>query len=202
MTPHAITHPTNIDPDETLSLIEVEEGEHAHVTNFWTMTWVLLLLLFFTALTVWTSNQHHIPIGNTVIEFGTTLHIIMALLIGVVKAGLVAAFFMHLLYDKPMNTVVLSATLFGVVLFLGLTLSDLASRNVISRAEYSRVVLGGDTHYAPDGTRTKGAGVVQAARERAPEAHGLDGGDVHSGDAKEPGPESAAPGSHDEPSGH
>jgi len=184
-------HPTTIDPDETLSLAEAHEAHHEHVTPFWTMTWVFLILLFLTALTVWTSNIHEIPIGNTVIEFGPTPHIIMALIIAVVKSVLVAAFFMHLKYDKPMNSVVVGATIFGVFLFIGLTLADLAARGSVDRTELTPIIMGGDKHLDPaTGERTAGKGVVQAARENAPEAHGEGdhSGEDHAGEGGEPDP--------------
>lgn len=170
-----------IDPDETLSTMEAHADVHEHITSFATMTWVFVLLLIFTGLTFWTSQQHHLTIGNTVIDFGPTPHIIAALFIAVLKAGLVAMFFMHLKYDKPMNTVIVGATIFAVLLFLGLTISDLAARKVISPNELAPIVLGGDTHFDPKtGERTKGAGVTQAARERSPEAHGQSTDDENS----------------------
>lgn len=170
-----------IDPDETLSTVEAHADHHEHITSFATMTWVFVLLLFFTALTFWTSRQHHLTIGHTVIEFGPTPHIVVALLIAIIKGGLVAMFFMHLKYDKPLNTVIVGATIFAVILFLGLTISDLAARKVISPNELSPIVLGGDTHYDPNtGERTKGAGVTQAARQRNPKAFGQSTDDEHS----------------------
>ncbi len=180
---HEIHHPTTIDPDETLSLDEAHEGGHEHHTPLGTMTWVFVILLFLTALTVWTSNIHEIVIGHSVIEIGPTPHIIMAMVIAVIKATLVAAYFMHLKYDKPMNTVVVGATMFGVLLFIGLTLADLAARGSIDRQELAPIVVGGNKHLDADGNRVDGAGVTQAARENSPDAHhGEDHGDDHSGD--------------------
>ena len=102
------------DPHETLSTDEYKHF-HVHVTPFWPMFWVFAILLFLTALTVWSSNVHGIQVGNTWIAFSGLVHILIAMGIAVVKATLVGAYFMHLKYDKPMNTVVVSATIFGVV---------------------------------------------------------------------------------------
>lgn len=140
-----MSHPTHetIDPVETLS--EAEHGEHhMHVTPFWTMLWVFIVLLVLTALTVWSSNIHAIPFGNTTIELGGTFHIMLALGIAVVKSVLVAAYFMHLRYDTPMNTVAVGATIFAVVLFIGFTLSDSATRHIFAPTE-TRVIIPGGT---------------------------------------------------------
>ena len=48
----------------------------------------------------------------------------VALGIAGVKAFLVAAYFMHLKYDSPLNAVLLIFSIVLVVLFLGVTLSD------------------------------------------------------------------------------
>ena len=138
---HATAHDT-IDPHETLSATEAHAA-HVHVTPFWPMLWVFIILLVLTGLTVWTSRLHVIPFGNSPIEFGPTLHILMALVIAVVKATLVAAYFMHLKYDKPMNTVVMSSTIFAVILFIGLTLADVNSRGVVDRLEQHKILEGG-----------------------------------------------------------
>lgn len=141
-----MSHPTHqtIDPVETLSETELAE-HHDHVTPFWPMLWVFVILLILTALTVWSSKIHTIPFGNSTIEIGDSLHILMALTIAVVKSVLVAAYFMHLKYDSPMNTVIVSATIFAVILFIGFTLADSATRRVYAPTESTLVVPGGST---------------------------------------------------------
>lgn len=99
------------------------------------MLWVFVILIALTAITVWSSNVHQIVIGNSVIHLDANVHIWMALVIAVVKGTLVFAYFMHLIYDKKINTVVLCSTIFAVVLFMGLTLYDLASRDTIIESE-------------------------------------------------------------------
>ena len=160
-----MSHPTHatIDPVETLS--ETEHGEHhKHVTPFWTMFWVFIVLLAFTALTVWSSNIHSIQFGNTTIEIGGTFHIMLALTIAVVKSVLVAAYFMHLRYDTPMNTVVVSATIFAVILFIGFTLSDSASRHIFAPTEMQVIIPGGSAQVVQ---RAIEAGQQQAANPEA-----------------------------------
>lgn len=120
------------DAHETLSQDEAH-SEHHHITPFWSMFWVFAILLVLTALTVWTSR---LPMSETA-------HIVMAIVIAVIKSALVFAFFMHLLYDRAMNTVVVIASLFAVFLFIGLTVIDLNSRALIEKSERGEIRTGG-----------------------------------------------------------
>jgi cytochrome c oxidase subunit IV len=70
----------------------------------------LLALTFITVAVTWVNLG---PLGVPV-----------AIGIATVKAILVALFFMHLKYDRPFNAVVLVASIFFVILFLGLALLD------------------------------------------------------------------------------
>lgn len=137
----------NIDPHEYLASDEAPGGaheHHVHVTPFWTMFWVFVVLLVLTALTVWTSNVHEIVIGNTTIPFGGTAHVMMAMGIAVVKALLVGLFFMHLLYDKKVNSIVVGSTIFALTLFVGLTLMDLDTRGMTTKVERDAIYPGGN----------------------------------------------------------
>lgn len=168
-----------VDPHETLSRDEAHAA-HVHETPFWTMFWVFSILLVLTALTVWSSNIHEFWIGNTEIVLGGTVHILIAMTIAVIKAVLVAMFFMHLKYDQPMNTVVAGATIFAVIMFIGLTLADSATRGVMDPMEHQKVVEGGTSHRAADGTWVTGKGQVEAARENA---HATETNPGHAGEA-------------------
>ena len=166
------------DAHETLSQSEAH-AEHHHVTPFWSMLWVFAILLVLTALTVWTSR---IPMSETT-------HIVMAIVIAVVKSALVFGFFMHLLYDRAMNTVVVIASLFGVFLFLGLTVIDLKSRGLIEKSEDGEIRPGGSLqNYAGELKLLTGREVTKAdmsitelAKQNAKaagteDAHGEDAG--------------------------
>jgi cytochrome c oxidase subunit 4 len=142
MSSHAHSHAEHhkhpdFDPDETLSLDETHEDHGHHATPFWTMFIVFALLLFLTVITVF---QSRIPTEI----MPETMHILAAVGIAAIKAVLVAAFFMHLKYDKPMNTVVLSATIFAVILFIGFSALDLGSRDVVERKEAGDIYVGGN----------------------------------------------------------
>ncbi|GAB4517330.1 MAG: hypothetical protein Tsb0013_21610 [Phycisphaerales bacterium] len=119
------------------------DAHHLHVTPFWPMLIVFVALLGLTALTVYTANLHEIVVGNTTIEIGATAHIFIAMAIAIVKSALVMGFFMHLLYDKLVNTIVVASTLFAVSLFIGLTLMDLAVRDSIEKVEGQEMTVGG-----------------------------------------------------------
>jgi cytochrome c oxidase subunit 4 len=71
------------------------------------------LLLLCTVITVAVSK----------IDLGIA-NIWVALLIAVIKGGLVTMYFMHLRWDSPFNGMVLLAALFFVSLFIGLALLD------------------------------------------------------------------------------
>ncbi len=84
--------------------------------------WMLLTVFFaLLGLTFLTVFQAQFDLGN--------MEIVLSLLIATVKAGLVIAFFMHLLWDKPLNAIAILSSLIFVSLFLGFTLMDAQGYN-------------------------------------------------------------------------
>lgn len=79
----------------------------------WMLLTVFVALLGLTVLTVF---QSQFDLGN--------MEVWMSLTIATVKAGLVIAFFMHLLWDKPLNAIIILGSLIFVALFLGFTMMD------------------------------------------------------------------------------
>lgn len=80
---------------------------------------VLGALLFLTVITV----------AASMIDWGSAMtNVIIAMLIASLKASLVALFFMHLRWDKPMNAIIFCSTLFFLGLFLIGCYTDAASR--------------------------------------------------------------------------
>lgn len=117
---------------------------HLHVTPFWPMLIVFVVLLTLTVLTWYTGTEvHSITIGNTTIEISEVAHLVIALAIAAIKSLLVLGFFMHLLYDKAINSIILASCLFAVTLFIGLSLMDLSVRDAIDKTEQGEVVTGG-----------------------------------------------------------
>jgi cytochrome c oxidase subunit 4 len=88
-------------------------GEFSHPMPIWMLLAVFFALLVLTGLTVY---QSQFDLGN--------MEVWLSLTIATVKAGLVIAFFMHLVWDKPLNAIVILGSLIFVALFLGFTMMD------------------------------------------------------------------------------
>lgn len=93
-------------------------GDHGghHVPPAWIFHAVFVALIIGTVITYYAST----------IDMGRQVNIVVALAIAVVKASLVCAFFMHLRWDKPFNTVILLVSLGFTALFLGISTLDTA----------------------------------------------------------------------------
>jgi cytochrome c oxidase subunit IV len=91
------------------------DHEHgfSHPMPIWMLLSVFFALLALTGLTVY---QSQFSLGNA--------EIWLSLTIATIKAGLVILFFMHLLWDKPLNAIVILGSLIFVALFLGFTMMD------------------------------------------------------------------------------
>ncbi|HEY7090779.1 MAG TPA: cytochrome C oxidase subunit IV family protein [Tepidisphaeraceae bacterium] len=90
-----------------------DEHALAHPVPLKLLLTVYGALLFFTFVTY----------AATWVELGN-FNIWLALLIAVIKAGLVAMYFMHLRWDSPFNGIVLITALFFVALFVGSVILD------------------------------------------------------------------------------
>lgn len=91
-----------------------ETNPIGHVASAKNLLIVFFALLGLTALTVWQGTQ--LSLGSW--------ELLVVLLIATAKATLVVLFFMHLLYDKPLNVIAFLVALWFVILFIGLTLGD------------------------------------------------------------------------------
>ncbi len=94
-------------------------GGGSHAPGFVHVVPVRLLLAIWGALLVLTI----VTVAVTRVDLGG-FNLWLALLIAVVKASLVALYFMHLRWDKPFNSIVFVASLAFVMLFVGLALVD------------------------------------------------------------------------------
>lgn len=119
------------------------DGHHVHVTPLLPMILVFGGLLILTALTLWTAKAEYFYVSNSV-------NLIIALVIAGTKGLLVAAFFMHLIYDKAMNTVIVVATMFAAVLFLTLTLVDINTQDFVDKTEKGEIAIGGSVQITTD----------------------------------------------------
>jgi cytochrome c oxidase subunit IV len=91
--------------------------EHGHISSYRTLVRVWLLLLFLTAVLVFVSTVFH-----------EALSVPALLTITPLKAGLVFFYFMHLKYEKPFLKGLVLMVLVLLIVFIGLTFSDLAYR--------------------------------------------------------------------------
>ena len=106
-------------------------AEHVgHNVPFWVLVATLAALLILTVITV----------GATWVNFGPTINLWIAMIIATAKATLVALYFMHLRYDKPIVGIILVGTLFFVTLFIGVAVTD------------SRAYQGGVAEYRAEDT--------------------------------------------------
>lgn len=102
------------------------DGDHghglAHTMPVWMLLGVLGALLVLTVVTV----------AVTAVDLGAQGNLIVAMVIATVKAILVCAFFMHLLWDKKFNLVLFLTSVLFLILFLAMSTTD--------RGEYQHLV--------------------------------------------------------------
>lgn len=90
-------------------------GETAHVMSIPMLLGTFIGLIILTGITV---GAHYM------IDAGETGNLIIAMVIATMKAGLVLAFFMHLVYDKRYNFMIFATSVLGVVLFISISFMD------------------------------------------------------------------------------
>ena len=96
-------------------------SEEHHITPLKTYLVVATALFFLTAVTVWAS---YIDLGS--------FNIVLALLIAGTKAGVVATFFMHLLWDDKKNATIFVGSLMFLSIFIIITLTDTEFRCAVN----------------------------------------------------------------------
>lgn len=84
-----------------------------HITPVSLLLGIFALLIVLTVLTV----------AVTFVDLGSA-NIWIALGVAVVKAGLVALYFMHLRYDAPFNGLILVSAFLFLAIFIGISLMD------------------------------------------------------------------------------
>lgn len=94
---------------------EPSSAEHG-ISHVMSPVMLISTFLALVALTILTVATSYLPLG----EF----ELYVAMGIATVKAGLVAVYFMHLRYDKPINSLLLIFSLGFVALFIYSTLVD------------------------------------------------------------------------------
>ena len=79
-----------------------------------------ILIVVFVALLILTG----LTVGVTTVDFGYNVNLIVALSIAVVKAVLVVLFFMHLKWDSPFYSVIVTLCLVFIGIFIVFTILD------------------------------------------------------------------------------
>ncbi|MCB0355552.1 MAG: cytochrome C oxidase subunit IV family protein [Bdellovibrionales bacterium] len=97
------------------------EHDSHHIIPFKTYLHILLALLFLTIVTVLVAK----PVSGFDAGF---LNAFIAMLIASVKAGLVAAFFMHLKYDNKMHLGLFIISIFFLVVLFAFSWFDIITR--------------------------------------------------------------------------
>ncbi len=145
-----------------------EDGEvHAHVATWQFYVGIFVALITLTILTV-SAARFNID-GFFGDPRGNALNLSVAILIACMKAGLVAAFFMHLRHDKLFNTLAFVAAFIFLAIFLFMTRDDLGLRHQVD-PDYGNPVNGATGERAPGGiTFTPAPG--ESAEPAAPEKH-------------------------------
>jgi cytochrome c oxidase subunit 4 len=86
----------------------------AHTTPVSMLVGILAALMVLTVLTV----------SVTSFDLGAQGNLIVAMVIATVKAGLVVAFFMHLVWDKKLHLILFLTSVLFLILFLSLSVND------------------------------------------------------------------------------
>lgn len=86
----------------------------AHTTPVSLLVAILAALMVLTFLTV----------SVTAFDLGSEGNLVVAMVIATVKAGLVVAFFMHIVWDKKLHLVLFLVSVLFLILFLSLAVND------------------------------------------------------------------------------
>lgn len=120
-------------------------GAH-HVVPAFTNRTVLVILLFFTILTVAFSRFEQSIAAQLMVNVPHWFNVGVAMFIALIKGVLVVLFFMHIKYDNKLNAIVLSTCLLGLMLFIGLTMIDLGKRQTVYDFKAAPMIAGGTQH--------------------------------------------------------
>jgi caa(3)-type oxidase subunit IV len=121
-----------------------DHAHHGHViVSQRTLLSVLGLLMFFTLLTVGLAKTEVWIQEVFRVDLPQWVNVVVALSIAAVKSTVVAAYFMQLRYDNPLNTIIAVFTIFVLAFFLGFTMIDLGARGAIYSYKGQYIVPGG-----------------------------------------------------------
>lgn len=146
------------------------DTHHEHVIiSKSTLMNVLLVLLFFTVLTVGLSRAEVWAADYFDVVIPQWVNVAVAMSIATIKGLLVLLFFMQLKYDNKLNAIIFANCIFAVGLFLFFSMIDLGNRGVVypwKQGEISVGGTGGVSRGKGDQKETISGGVVNFAREK------------------------------------
>jgi len=131
----------NFDPLDPHDVTHADHGHH--IASPALLMGTLLVLLFFTVLTVFLSRAEVWVQDTFSVILPQWINVLVAMSIAVVKATLVVAFFMGLRYDKPLNLFVLLFCLAAVAQFILPSTLDLYTRDWVTAEHKGEIILGG-----------------------------------------------------------
>ena len=146
-------------------LVEVGHGHDHEAHGIRNYAMVLGALLVLTVVTVLASR----------IQFGSGMaNVIVALGIATLKASLVALYFMHLRYDRPLNAVIFISSLIFLAIFIISCYTDQQTRDPIEPNNLKVTVPapgGAAPAGAPPGAPVTGTGATNQPSSAAPPSH-------------------------------
>lgn len=104
---------------------------------------VLLILLFFTALTVGFAQAEQWAAEYFNVVLPHWLNLVGAMSIATIKALLVMAIFMQLKYDNPINSLIMGVTFAALAVFIAFTGMDLFTRDRVYAWKAPQIIAGG-----------------------------------------------------------
>lgn len=158
-------HPSSQPLDQLDPHHELQKHHH-HIMRVSTLVGVLVALLILTVLTVGQAQVEALAAARFGVHLPQIFNVVVVMAIAVVKASLVALYFMQLKYDNPLNAIVLLFSLFAVGLFLTFTMIDLGNRGIVSHVKAPEIQAGGLGIQVEGKINTENKSVVVAARDR------------------------------------
>lgn len=144
-----MSYPHNAHAIDAMDPHGFHEHDHGHVVVDWKiLVAVLTALLFFTVLTVSAANFEKWISAEFDVLIPTWVNVFVAMSIAVVKATLVCLFFMQLIYDKFLNSILFLFCLLALGLFLGFSALDLGGRGLVNPFIAGEIQPGGDSQTA------------------------------------------------------
>ena len=120
--------------------------DHAHghvIMPLFTLRAVLVALLFFTFLTVGVAWVEKWVMTTFDVSIPWWVNVSVVLVIATIKSVLVCMYFMQLKFDNPINSIIFGFCLFALALFMGFTIIDLHSRDLVYDYKKGEVIAGG-----------------------------------------------------------